>query len=78
MKNKNIKARINRIIGQLRGIEKMVQEERDCEEILLQISAVKKAIDGLTKEILASSICKLVSDDKKLDVERVISRAVDL
>ena len=73
-----IKARINRIIGQLKGIERMVAEERECEEILLQISAIKKAIDGLTKEILTSSVCRVVPEKERGNIEKVISRAVDL
>ncbi len=78
MDNLRIKARINRIIGQLKGIERMVSEGRDCEEVLLQISAIKKAIDGLTKEILTSSICRVVPEKERGNIEKVISRAVDL
>ena len=78
MDNVRIKGRINRIIGQLRGIERMLFQGRDCEEILLQISAVKKAIDGLTKMILTSSVCQVVPEKERESVEKVISRAVDL
>ncbi len=78
MDNLRIKARINRIIGQLKGIERMVSEGRDCEEVILQISAVKKAIDGLTKEILTSSVCQVVPEKERGNIEKVISRAVDL
>lgn len=47
----SVEKRINRIIGQLKGIEKMVITNRSSVEILQQISAVKKAVDGLTLEI---------------------------
>lgn len=76
--NLRIKPRINRIIGQLKGVEKMIEEKRDCEEILLQISAIKKAIDGLSKVVLSSSICRFVPEERQREVEKVISRAVDL
>ena len=76
--NLRIKTRINRIIGQLKGIERMVAEGRDCEEVLHQIAAVKRAIDGLTKVVLSSSICQFVPEEKQGEVEKVISRAVDL
>lgn len=78
MEDKVIKARINKMIGQLRGIERMVSEGRDCEEILLQISAVKKAIDALTKLILTSSVCQIVPEKERKNLEKVIARAVDL
>lgn len=74
----NITQRVNRIIGQLRGIEKMVMNERDCTEILQQISAVKKAIDGLTKEILVSQVCQIVPKEKEKEVEKMMERAINL
>lgn len=54
--------RINRIIGQLKGIQRMVGEERDCSDVLQQISAVKKAIDGLSKEIVMRDIGGLMAN----------------
>ncbi|GIW64528.1 MAG: hypothetical protein KatS3mg092_0461 [Patescibacteria group bacterium] len=72
------KKRINRIIGQLRGIQKMIETERSCGEILQQISAVKKAIDGLSKEIVISDICKIVPQDKTGEVKQMVERAISL
>jgi DNA-binding FrmR family transcriptional regulator len=74
----NINQRINRIIGQLRGIEKMINQKRECTDILQQISAVKKAIDGLTKEILVSQVCQLVPKEKEKEIEKVVERAINL
>ena len=74
----NINPRINRIIGQLRGIEKMNDKDRSCSEILQQISAVKKAIDGLSREIVISDICRIIPKDKKAKVEQMIERAIKL
>ena len=74
----NINPRINRIIGQLRGIEKMNNKDRSCSEILQQISAVKKAIDGLSREIVISDICRIIPKDKKAKVEQMIERAIKL
>lgn len=74
----NISQRINRIIGQLKGIEKMLSANRDCIEILQQISAVKKAIDSLTKEILVSQVCQIVPKEKEKEVEKMMERAINL
>lgn len=52
----SVEKRINRIIGQLKGIEKMVTAQRTSVEILQQISAIKKAVDGLTLEIAQKDI----------------------
>ncbi len=72
------KQRVNRMIGQLKGIERMIEAERDCAEILQQITAVKKAIDGLSKEILMADICRLMPKEETKKVERMVERAIDL
>jgi DNA-binding FrmR family transcriptional regulator len=44
--------RLRRIEGQVRGIEKMVDEDRYCVDVLTQISAVTKALESLAFELL--------------------------
>lgn len=73
-----LQKRINRIIGQLKGIEKMVGSNRDCSDVLQQISAIKKAVDGLSKEILISDICQYVPEDKAKEVGKMVERAINL
>ncbi len=73
-----ITKRINRMIGQLRGIEKMVKAERECSEVLQQVSAIKKAIDGLSKELVVSGICRYVPKEEASRVERMVERAINL
>jgi len=70
--------RINRIIGQLRGIEKMVGAKRDCSEVLQQVSAVKKAIDGLSREIVVSDVCRYVQKKDQGKVEKMMGQMIDL
>ncbi len=76
--NKTDKAvlRINRIIGQLNGIKKMLERNRDCNAILLQISAVKAAVNNLGLEIAKSEVCDLVPEhrDKLESVLKEVAR----
>ncbi len=44
--------RLHRIEGQVRGIEKMVEDDRYCIDILTQVSAVSTALDALALKIL--------------------------
>lgn len=74
----DITKRINRVIGQLKGIEKMATAQRDCSEILQQITAVKKAIDGLSKEIVISDICRIIPQQESKKVEKMLERAINL
>jgi DNA-binding FrmR family transcriptional regulator len=53
---KKIKARVNRIAGQVAGIGRMVEEERYCVDILNQISAVRSALDALGVELLTGHL----------------------
>jgi DNA-binding FrmR family transcriptional regulator len=44
--------RVNRIEGQVRGIGKMIAEDRYCIDVLTQVSAVQAALDALALELL--------------------------
>jgi DNA-binding FrmR family transcriptional regulator len=57
--------RINRIVGQLNGIKKMLKENRDCTAILLQIGAIKAAVNNLGLEIAKEEVCELPKEQKK-------------
>jgi DNA-binding FrmR family transcriptional regulator len=54
--SKKIKSRVNRIAGQVAGIQRMVEEGRYCVEILNQIAATRSALDSLGIEILTKHL----------------------
>lgn len=47
-----LRNRLHRVEGQVRGIERMVEEERYCIDVLTQISAVNTALESLALKIL--------------------------
>lgn len=49
---KKLISRVNRIGGQVRGIEKMIENKVICDEILNQISSVKSALNGMAKVLI--------------------------
>jgi CsoR family transcriptional regulator, copper-sensing transcriptional repressor len=51
-----VKKRINRVVGQISGVQRMIEENRDCVEILNQISAVRSALDALGVELLTNHV----------------------
>ena len=53
---KPLKKRINRIAGQVAGIQRMIDEDRYCVEILNQIAAARSALDALGIELLTSHV----------------------
>jgi|SRR5215207_4864152 len=48
-----VQRRLARIEGQVRGLQGMVAEEAYCIDVLTQISAVSKALDGVARQLLA-------------------------
>ncbi len=54
--------RLHRIEGQVRGIERMVEEDRYCIDILTQVGAVKTALESLGFEILEDHVAHCVRD----------------
>ncbi len=69
---KTINTRLNRIDGQIHGIKKMVQEDRYCDDILIQLSAVNKSIKSLANYILENHMYNcILSDIEKGNVEIV-------
>lgn len=54
--------RLSRAIGHLEAVRKMVEEERDCSEILIQLAAVKSAINNTGKVILKDHINHCIVD----------------
>jgi len=59
---KKICNRLSRIEGQVKGIQKMVKEDRYCNDILMQLSAVEKSIQSLSNHILERHLYTCVSD----------------
>ena len=60
IQNKNkLLARISRIRGQINGIEKALNEERECGEILLTLAACRGAMNALMAEILTRNMVEL-------------------
>ncbi len=53
---KKIKSRVNRISGQVAGIQRMVDEGRYCVDVLNQIAAVRSALDALGIELLTKHL----------------------
>ena len=75
---KNLTSRINRIIGQLEGIKKMVADDRYCVDILIQLAASDKAIKSLASIILDNHMHSCILDGIKDGDMTKIDEVVDL
>ncbi|MFR8548133.1 MAG: metal-sensing transcriptional repressor [Lachnospiraceae bacterium] len=72
--------RLSRVIGHMQSIKRMVEEGRDCSEVLIQLSAVKAAINNTGKVILQDHIqhC-LVDAIESGDMQEIeeLNKAID-
>lgn len=55
LKQKNLH-RLRRIEGQVRGLQKMVEEERYCADILVQLSSVQEALRGVSRSLMKNHL----------------------
>jgi DNA-binding FrmR family transcriptional regulator len=55
IRDRNLK-RLRRIEGQVRGLQKMVDEDRYCADILAQISSVQEALRGVGRELMRNHL----------------------
>ena len=60
---KNLLVRLRRAEGQIRGIEKMVENDVYCPDILIQVSAVQSALNSFNKELLTCHLKGCVAQD---------------
>lgn len=64
----NLKNRISKIKGQIEGIERMIDDNRDSVDVVQQVVAVNSALKNLGIEILKDETATCVSDKKKFEV----------
>ena len=73
---KNLKTRLNKISGQINGINKMIDENRYCVDVLTQISAVESALREIGFIVLEDHLKTCVSSDIKVDDYSSLEEAV--
>lgn len=57
---KKLLSRVRRVAGQIAALEKALQADTDCSDVLVQIAAAKGAIHGLMMEVLAGHLAEHV------------------
>lgn len=73
----SLRNRLRRIEGQVRGLEKMLEEDAYCTDILTQVSAVQAALNAFNKKLLSSHIRTCVVNDIRAGRDEVVDDLVD-
>ncbi len=75
---KIINNRLNRIEGQVRGVKKMIEEDRYCDDVLIQLSAIDKSVKSLANHILENHMQTCVLKDLENGNYEIIDEVVNL
>jgi DNA-binding FrmR family transcriptional regulator len=77
-----LQGRLRRIEGQVRGLQKMVVEERYCADVLTQISSVQEALRAVGRELLRNHLkhcaTHAIRKGSNADAEAMYDELVDL
>ncbi len=77
---RNLK-RLRRIEGQVRGVQRMVEEDRYCPDILVQVASIQEALRGVSREVMRNHLahCAVEAEREGGDAaERMRGELLDL
>jgi DNA-binding FrmR family transcriptional regulator len=74
--------RLRRIEGQVRGIQKMMEEERYCADVLMQVASVQEALRGVSRSLLRNHLkhcaAEAIRSDDPEKAEAMYEELLDL
>ncbi|RWZ58747.1 metal-sensitive transcriptional regulator [Halobacillus fulvus] len=77
--NDAMKNRIKRIEGQLRGVLKMMEENKDCKDVITQLSASRSALDRTIGLVVSSNLVECIRESEESEsTEDAVNEAVKL
>lgn len=79
--NDQVKNRMKRIEGQIRGILRMMEDDKDCKEVITQLSAARTAIDRTIGVIVSSNLMECVrkaNENGEKNTDEILQEAVNL
>jgi DNA-binding FrmR family transcriptional regulator len=75
---KRVRDRLRRAEGQVRGVQRMLDENRSCEEVVTQLLAARNALDHVIRDVLAEQVTECVATLPPGEARAAVSRAVAL
>lgn len=76
IKNENDKKylirRLNIICGQIKGVNKMIEDSRCYEDIIIELKALNNSLKGVNKKVLESYMTNCLGESSKKEVEEII------
>ncbi len=66
---RDVRTRLHRVAGQLEGIERMLDDRRECRDVVTQISAATKALEQAGFRLVAAGLSYCVANPEQAEVE---------
>ncbi len=79
--DENVTKRLRRIEGQVHGILKMMNDNKNCKDVVSQLSAVRSAVDKAMAYIVALNLEKCIVEDREAgndSTDKLVKEAVEL
>jgi DNA-binding FrmR family transcriptional regulator len=78
--DEDVKKRLRRVEGQVRGVLNMMEEEKNCKDVVSQLSAVRNAVDKAIAYIVAVNLERCILEEKASgkDTGKLVQEAVEL
>ena len=74
----SLQKRLNRVIGQLNGIKSMVDENRYCGDVLIQLSAAESAIKSIERSVLENHLQTCIVEQIQAGNTEIVNEVIDL
>lgn len=80
----DVKKRLRRVEGQVRGVLRMMEEEKSCKDVVSQLSAVRSAVDKTMAYVVAMNLEKCIMEEmdsnkeSNKDTSKLVQEAVEL
>ncbi|MGE5481990.1 MAG: metal-sensitive transcriptional regulator [Bacteroidota bacterium] len=68
--------RMKRVEGQARGVQRMLQEGRPCEEVVTQLVAMREAISRVAMQLIGGHLEQCLAEN--MDMDEALKKATDL
>lgn len=76
----NISKRLRRVEGQVRGVLQMMDDGKNCKEVVSQLTAVRNAVDKAIAHIVATNLSQCIIEEQgsEEDISKLVQAAVEL
>jgi DNA-binding FrmR family transcriptional regulator len=76
----NVKNRLKRVEGQVRGVLGMIEADKDCKEVVGQLSAIRSAVDKAIAVIVAENLAECIKHElaEGKETDQIVEEAIQL